>query len=91
MTNYANWFAYYRTRIQAVKTVTSLSFLAKLGNTYNVDNKFRVGFHTLLNNRASGRSSTSRRSTLTQKATWATQLFAHRHPARRRTRRRSTR
>ena len=26
MTNYANWFAYYRTRITAVKTVTSLVF-----------------------------------------------------------------
>jgi type IV pilus assembly protein PilY1 len=40
MTNYANWFAYYRTRIQAVKTVTSASFS-------EIDAKYRVGFHTM--------------------------------------------
>jgi type IV pilus assembly protein PilY1 len=40
MTNYANWFAYYRTRITAVKTVTSLVFQA-------VDAQYRVGFETL--------------------------------------------
>ncbi len=40
MTNYANWFAYYRTRIQAVKTVTSLAFK-------ELDTKYRVGFHSL--------------------------------------------
>ncbi len=37
MTNYANWFAYYRTRILAVKTVTSLAFLGKTGSTLNLD------------------------------------------------------
>lgn len=42
MTNYANWFAYYRTRIQAAKTVISQNF------TY-LDEEFRVGFHTLSN------------------------------------------
>ena len=36
MTNYANWFAYYRTRIQAVKTVTSLVF-------NNLDDKYQRG------------------------------------------------
>jgi type IV pilus assembly protein PilY1 len=40
MTNYANWFAYYRTRIQAVKTVTSASFT-------EIDAKYRVGFHAM--------------------------------------------
>jgi type IV pilus assembly protein PilY1 len=40
MTNYANWFAYYRTRLQAVKTVTSITF-------NELDSKYRVGFHTL--------------------------------------------
>ena len=40
MTNYANWFAYYRTRIQAVKTTTSISF-------NELDAKYRVGFHNL--------------------------------------------
>ena len=41
MTNFANWFAYYRTRITAVKTVTSLAFK-------EIDAKYRVGFHTLV-------------------------------------------
>jgi type IV pilus assembly protein PilY1 len=40
MINYANWFAYYRTRITALKTVTSLVFK-------DVDSQYRVGFHTL--------------------------------------------
>jgi type IV pilus assembly protein PilY1 len=40
MTNYANWFAYYRSRIQAVKTVTSASFA-------EIDAKYRVGFHAM--------------------------------------------
>jgi type IV pilus assembly protein PilY1 len=40
MVNYANWFAYYRTRILAVKTVTSLSF-------NELDGKSRVGLHTM--------------------------------------------
>ncbi len=75
MTNYANWFAYYRTRIQAVKTVTSLSFLAKLGNTYNVDNKFRVGFHTFYNNVHPTSFVNVAAFDLAQKAAWATQLF----------------
>ena len=42
MTNYANWYAYYRTRVQAVKTVTSLVF-------NQLDNTFNVGFATLSN------------------------------------------
>ena len=40
MTNYANWFAYYRTRITAVKTVTSLVFK-------DVDAQYRVGFESM--------------------------------------------
>jgi len=42
LVNYANWFAYYRTRILAAKTVTSLAFS-------DLTDKFRVGFHTLSN------------------------------------------
>jgi type IV pilus assembly protein PilY1 len=40
MTNYANWFAYYRTRITMMKTAAGLAF-------YAVDDKFRVGFITI--------------------------------------------
>ncbi len=42
LVNYANWFAYYRSRILAAKTVTSLAFS-------ELTDKFRVGFHTLSN------------------------------------------
>ena len=40
MTNYANWYAYYRTRITMMKTAAGLAF-------YTVDDKFRVGFITI--------------------------------------------
>jgi type IV pilus assembly protein PilY1 len=83
MTNYANWFAYYRTRITAVKTVTSLTFLGKLGNTYNLDDTFRVGFHTLSNLKATGAGKFDPAKfvdvqdfDLTQKLAWYNQLLA---------------
>src|SRR5262249_17198985 len=37
MTNFANWYAYYRTRIQAMKSAAGLAFL-------NLDTSYRVGF-----------------------------------------------
>jgi len=43
MTNYANWWAYYRTRMQAMKTATSLSFEP-------INGSFRVGYMTINNN-----------------------------------------
>jgi Tfp pilus tip-associated adhesin PilY1 len=42
MTNYANWYAYYRTRMQMMKTASSIAFSA-------VDDKFRVGYYTINN------------------------------------------
>jgi type IV pilus assembly protein PilY1 len=76
MENYANWFAYYRDRIQAVKTATSLSFLGKnTDGTYNLDEtKFRVGLHTLSNNPTTSFVNIQDFD-LAQKALWATQLF----------------
>jgi type IV pilus assembly protein PilY1 len=38
--NYGNWYAYYRTRILAAKTTSSIAFSF-------LDNSYRVGFHTL--------------------------------------------
>ncbi len=67
MQNYANWFAYYRTRIQAVKTVTSLAFK-------ELDDKYRVGFHTLSNNPTSSFVDVAD-FTATQKKAWFAQLF----------------
>ena len=88
MTNYANWFAYYRTRITAVKTVTSLTFLGKLGNTFNLDDTFRVGLHTLSNKKAatSGKFDPAafvdvQDFDATQKAAWYAQLLGDQHPA----------
>jgi type IV pilus assembly protein PilY1 len=40
MTNYANWYAYYRTRILMMKTSSSLAF-------ENVGDEFRIGYMTI--------------------------------------------
>ncbi|OZA06723.1 MAG: hypothetical protein B7X95_01515 [Methylophilaceae bacterium 17-44-8] len=42
MTNYANWYTYYRTRMQAMKTAASIAFKS-------IDNRYRVGFITISN------------------------------------------
>jgi len=43
LSNFANWFAWYRSRIQSAKTAISLAF-------QNVDQRFRVGFMTINGN-----------------------------------------
>lgn len=40
ITNFGNWYTYYRTRMQAMKTAASLAFKP-------IDNRFRVGFITI--------------------------------------------
>jgi type IV pilus assembly protein PilY1 len=40
MTNFANWYAYYRTRIQMMKTLVGQSFL-------NITGSYRVGYITI--------------------------------------------
>ncbi|MDP2783002.1 MAG: PilC/PilY family type IV pilus protein [Sulfurimicrobium sp.] len=40
MTNYANWFTYYHTRMSMMKSGVSRAFKA-------IDNKYRVGFNTI--------------------------------------------
>ncbi len=47
MTNFANWWAYYRTRMQAMKSAAGHAFV-------NVNDRFRVGFITI--NRQTTRS-----------------------------------
>jgi type IV pilus assembly protein PilY1 len=42
MTNYANWWTYYRTRMQGMKSAASLAFKS-------IDNRYRVGFYTINN------------------------------------------
>ncbi|GHU06582.1 hypothetical protein FACS1894158_13450 [Betaproteobacteria bacterium] len=43
MENYANWHAYYRTRMQAMKTAASRSFEP-------IDDKYRIGYFSINNN-----------------------------------------
>jgi type IV pilus assembly protein PilY1 len=40
MTNFANWYAYYRTRMQMMKSAAGLAFKA-------IDDRYRVGFITI--------------------------------------------
>lgn len=52
MINYANWWAYYHTRMQMMKTASSQAF-SKLDTAEDLSNnvsRFRVGFMTLNNN-----------------------------------------
>ncbi len=78
MTNYANWFAYYRTRITAVKTVTSLAFNV-------VDDKYRVGLHSLSTNPPNSLGPVSHfididDFTPAQKQAWLTELYSFKIP-----------
>lgn len=73
MTNFANWYAYYRTRMQTMKTAVGSAFLP-------MDNKYRLGF-TTINNTSFGGTSGSRWLALadnenTQKQDWYTKLYA---------------
>jgi Tfp pilus tip-associated adhesin PilY1 len=43
MTNYANWYAYYRTRMQAMKTAASRSFQP-------ISDLYRIGYFSINNN-----------------------------------------
>lgn len=77
MTNYANWFAYYRTRMQMMKTSTALAFSAldsdtdiAAGNT-----RYRVGYLTINNNTANDFVNVTDFNAA-QKVTWFSQLFA---------------
>jgi type IV pilus assembly protein PilY1 len=70
MTNFANWFAYYRTRMQTVKTGVSLAFAA-------VDDRFRVGYYTLNNSSGSDFRNLATFSGA-QKEAWFTRMQAAR-------------
>ncbi len=68
MTNYANWWAYYHTRMQMMKTSTSLAFQT-VGSTY------RVGYVTINNAQGSALLNLNTFDA-TQKRTWYQKLFA---------------
>lgn len=66
--NFANWFSYYRTRLNMMKTGTGLAFKP-------IDNHYRVGFATMNNN---GGSKFLNISTFdsSQKSAWYTMLYS---------------
>ncbi len=67
MTNFANWYSYYRTRMQLMKSSTSLAF-------QSIDTRFRVGFITI--NSASSNYLPVAQYSATQKSNWYSRLFA---------------
>lgn len=76
MTNFANWFTYYRTRMQMMKSASSLAF-SGIGDSY------RVGYMTINNNNSSKSVAGSSGDFLnidtfgtTQKANWYAKLFS---------------
>jgi len=73
MTNFANWYAYYRTRMQMMKSAAGRAFLP-------IDDTYRVGFITI-NPMSSGSISSSRYLRIqdfdtTQKPAWYTKFYA---------------
>ncbi|MBU1214282.1 MAG: PQQ-binding-like beta-propeller repeat protein [Gammaproteobacteria bacterium] len=71
MTNFANWWTYYHTRLQAMKTSVSRAFKS-------LDNRFRVGFSTISSTNATDGTTFLGNNTfeLTHKNRWFTKLFA---------------
>lgn len=71
MTNYANWWTYYQTRLQAMKTSVSRAFKT-------IDSRFRVGFTTINDQTATNGTSFLGNDTfeLSHKNKWFTTLFA---------------
>lgn len=72
LSNFANWYAWYRTRMQMMKTSASRAFKT-------IDNKYRVGFITINGATSSTnylKIATFNAGTGNQKALWYDMLFA---------------
>ncbi|MFW5440131.1 MAG: PilC/PilY family type IV pilus protein [Methylophilaceae bacterium] len=69
MTNFANWYAYYRTRMLLMKTSTSLAFK-------DINTDFRVGFITISNQSSTNHYLPITKFDQTQKNSWYAKLFA---------------
>ena len=68
MSNFANWYAYYHTRMQMMKTAAGLAFA-------NVDSRYRVGFMSMNNNTGSDFLNIADFDA-TQKANWYAKFYA---------------
>lgn len=77
MTNYANWWTYYRTRMQMMKSSMSNAFstLDAPADVANGVSRFRVGWMTINNNSGSDFLNLGEFKT-TQKYNWYSKLFA---------------
>ena len=69
MTNFANWWTYYRTRMQMMKTAASNSFSS-------IGSSFRVGFMTISDGQADSKLSNLAAFDAATKNSWYTTLFA---------------
>lgn len=77
MTNYANWWAYYHTRMQMMKSATSNAFstIDSASDLASNVSRFRVGYLSINNNTSSDFLNLNEFAT-TQKSEWFTKLFA---------------
>lgn len=66
MTNFANWYAYYSTRLKAMKSAASQAFK-------DIDNTFRVGFTQI--NKLSGNYVAIKAFDSTQRTAWYSKLL----------------
>ena len=77
MTNYANWWTYYKSRMQMMKTATSNAF-ANVDTATDIANslsRFRLGYMTINNNNSSDFLNIDEFKT-TQKYNWYTKLLS---------------
>ena len=77
MTNYANWWAYYRTRMQMMKTAASNAFstIDSAADLSNNVSRFRLGYMSINNNTHSDFLNLGEFSN-TQKYNWYTKLIS---------------
>ena len=69
MRNFANWWAYYRTRMQMMKTSTSIAFGP-------IDSRYRVGYFTINKYTDTAHTLNIAPFDATQKTSWYDKLFA---------------
>lgn len=78
MTNYANWWAYYHTRMQMMKTAASRAFstLDKAADLASNVSRFRVGFLTISDGYTDSAFQNLNEFKTAEKNAWFTKLFA---------------
>jgi type IV pilus assembly protein PilY1 len=67
--NFANWYSYYRTRMQSMKSAAGLAFK-------NIDDNYRVGFVTIHETSSTGNYLPIDAFTTTQKNSWYSKLYS---------------